>query len=654
MQSKTSFFNKALFKKNISRTWIPGLIYFIILALCMPVAFVISNAHSADDYMAQMGYTMEMRLYQHMSIMPSAAFAIVISIVVTSITFWYLFNKRDNYMMHAFPVNRKSLFFTGLISSLIVELVPVLLAAVFMTVAAVGMGTASVSCIWYWTFVTVASTILFSSIAMFALMTTGQIVTGILFYIIFNFLYILMEVAFRITASVLMFGLRQSMSGINYKMWTPVLYIPANCNIYSNIITDDYGEKVISFTHSFNGAKYLFIYLAVAVVIYAISFVMYKTKKLETVQDFIAVPFIKPIFSVGMSFFISMVGGAAAAAMSEVLVPFSFNTRYVVSIWIMLVIGIIIYYATQMMIEKTLRVFSAKTLAHCAVYSVAAIIVMLGLRFDVMNIENKVPDVKDIKWVGIDNQYIMTFRDKESIEQIRELHQNIIDDKKELRDLTTLYPNNGISTMTIKYQLKNGDVVIRSYDVIDTQAKEASATYVAATQPILDFLNQPKIIKEHIIGNIWKTGYIKDMTFSTYTYDEDLKDFVYDAKTFDGISEVDRRAKFGRVYKALLKDIDEGKVFVQRFGYDMYDDEYNNNNLYNDFYFTIRDDNNTYISDMEMYWGDDYMNEMFEQEISVSLSKDCKHTLKALKEEEFYDSDELIITYDEYNERVSY
>ncbi|SDB37933.1 ABC-2 type transport system permease protein [Pseudobutyrivibrio sp. YE44] len=654
MQSKTSFFNMTLFKKNISRTWIAGLVYFIILILSLPVTFIISNANAADDYMADMGYTMEMRLYQHMSVVPTASFAMVMSIIVTAITFWYLFSKRDNYMMHSFPVNRASLFFTGILSSMVVTLLPVLVTAILMTGVAVGMGTASVSCIWYWTIIVVVSTILFTSIAMFSLMTTGQMVTAILFYFTFNFLYLLMELAFRLTASALMFGMGQALTGITFKIWSPIMFIPVNTSVTSDIQTDDYGSKVIGFTHSFDGAQYLLIYFIAALVIIAISFMMYKKKKLETVQDFISVPWLKPVFSVGMSFFISMVAGASAASMLEVFKPFSFNVRYIVAIIFITVIGIVIFYATQMMIEKTLRVFSVKTLSKCLGYTVAALVVILGLRLDVFKIEDKVPAEKNIEWAAISGEYTMVFQDQKNIKQVRELHKNFLEDKKELRDVATLFPEDGTSTLDIKYKLKNGDVIVRSYDVINTEAKDATATYVAATQPILDFVNKPEIIKEHVIGNTWNTGFIKEMTFSTYIYDDNVKDFVYDSNEFVNLTDKEKREKYERVYKALLKDVDEGKVFVQKFGYDEDDASISDNQLYNDFYFTIRDEKNIYISDLDLYWGEQFVQTMYEQDISVALTRDCKNVLKALKDEEFYDDDDKLVTYGEYNKIMGY
>lgn len=657
MQSKTSFFSMGLFKKNVSRTWIVGLLYSILLLLMLPVSFIISTAHSEEDWMSEMGYTMEMRLYEHMKLQPAASLAIVVAIIVTGITFWYLFNRRDNYMMHAFPVGRKSLFFTGLLSSLVISIAPVLLVTIVMTIAAAVSGATGLGCIWYWALIVIVATVLFMAVALFSLMTTGQIVTAIVFYFIFNFLQILMEIAFRMTASLLMFGMSQAMNGINFKIWTPALFIGEKIKIISNIETDEMGSRVIGFAHEFTGAKFLAIYAVVAVIIILVSYMMYTCKKLETVQDFIAVPFIKPIFSVGMSFFISMVAGAFVAGMIEAVKPLSYNTRYFIAILSAIIIGIIIYFATQMLIEKTLRVFSSKTLVHACIYSLAAIVVLLGMRFDVVKVENKVPDAKDIVWAGISDHYEMVFTNADEIDQVRKLHQNFLEDKKELRDVSVIYPDTDSTSYSIRYKLKNGDIIIRTYTVVDTEAPEVSPEYVAATQPILDFINEPSRIKEHVIGNTWNTGEITQMTFSVYKYNDNILDYEYQANSFDELSTNEKKEKYGRVYKALLKDVDEGKVFVQKFnGHDGY--EYDEEALYNDFDFTITDKEHPYFSDSEHFWdyGDDYFNSYprYEQNIYVSLNMDCTNTLKALKEAGFYESDEEILTYSDYNKKMGY
>lgn len=660
MQSKTSFFNMALFKKNISRTWIAGLLYFVLLLLMLPVIFVINTANiNEDDWYTRLGYTMEMRLFEHMSSIPTTFMTIIVAIIVTGITFWYLFNRRDSYMMHAFPVSRKSLFFTGILSSLTVSLVPVLLVSVIMTIASAARGCSGLACIWYWALIVVVSTLLFTAIAIFSLMISGQIVTGIIFYFIFNFLYLMMEIAFRLTASILIWGLSDAMNGIQYKIWTPVLYIPDKAKVLSNIVMDDNYTQVIHFDHSFMGGDVLAIYTVVAIVIILISYQLYRFKKLETVLDFIAVPFMKPVFSVGMSFFISMVAGAFISGMVEALTPLSYDTKFGIAIISALILGVIIYFATQMLIEKTLRVFCAKKAFHCGIYSLAALAILLCMRLDVIGIENKVPAMKDIEWAGIENDYTMVFTDEMEIEAFRQIHQNFLTDKKELRNINYNFPDVDGKTFSIRYKLKNGNIVIRSYPVINTEASVVSSEYLAATQPILDFINNPGRIKEHIIGNIWNNCEVKSMDFGIVIDVPETHDYYMEYTEFDELSTKEKKAKFKRVYDEFLKDVDAGKVFQQTFaGYDYQYDANQKTTLYNSFDFVIKNPDVFCVPDSDTFYDNDYGTSgdgMHEHSVYVELNTDCTNTLKALKDEGFYsDEKDLITNYDFSRKYESY
>ena len=654
MQSKTSFFNLALFKKNISRTWIVGLLYFILLVILMPIQFIITMANYDTSWYASSGYDKNLCLLDSMSYIGSAGYGAVVAIVLAGITFWYLFSKRDNYMMHAFPVTRKSLYFTGFISCSIVGIVPVVLNSIIMTIAAAAERAYSLDAIWYWAFSVIVSTELFLSIAMFSLMTSGQLVTAVLFYILFNYLYILIEVAFRLTASILLFGMSQSMNYINYNPWTPISFIPSNCCINVFKVYDDFGN-VSSYTYTLSGLKYLLIYLLAAVIITGIAYVLYKYKKLETVQDFIAVPFLKPVFTVGMSFFISMVAGALVAGMLDAIKVHTYSTKFIIAIIATLIIGCIVFYASQMLIEKTLRVFSSKKFGFLIGYSFATLVLLIFMRVDLLKIENKVPAADDIQWVGVSNTYTMVFSDPEEINSIRELHKNIIDDKKEMRDVNVIYSDVPGSILTIKYKLKNGNVVARDYSVVDTDADQVSATYLAATEPFVDYLNNPTRIKVHVIGNIWNNCDVTDMSFGTCYYDEEMNDYFYGYNTFDDLSEKEKIAKNNKVYKALLKDIDDGKVFLTSFGAD-YDYSYKSNLLYNSFDFTVSNKEIPYFSDQDTFWDSRYYNPepMYEQNITVQLNSECTNTLKALYNEGFYDDEEQVITYAEYNKKMGY
>lgn len=653
MQSKTSFFNMALFKKNLSRTWIVGLLYFIALLLMLPISFVLTMSGFDDSWYFESGYTREIMLYQHMQYVPKSGLALTVAIVVTGITFWFLFNKRDNYMMHAFPVSRKSLFFTGFTTASLVSLVPLVVNSIIMTIVAFVEKAPAIDAIWYWTLIVAVATELFISIAVFSMMTSGQIITSVVFYFIFCYLYTLMEVAFRITASFLMFGMSSALSDLDTTMLTPAFFISGNCGINAVVDTDDYG-KLIGFSYELTGAKYLAIYAVAAVVITFIAYMLYKYKKLETVHDFIAVPFLKPVFTVGMSFFISMVAGGFVAEMINAAKTLTYSTKFAIAIVSAIIIGCILFYATQMMIEKTVRVFSAKKFIYCAGYSAAALVVLLCLRLDVFKVENKVPNANDVEWVGFNCDYAMVFTDEDEIGTMIALHKNFLEDKKELRDVNVLYSDVPGNSFTIKYKLKNGKTIVRDYSVVDTESEEVSAQYVAATEPILDFVNSPIQIKEHVIGNIYNDCKITEMSFSGYLYDEGLDDFYSTYVDFDYLTDREKQEKFARVYEAVLKDVDAGKVFTTSFGTDYYDNE---DMLYNDFSFTIQNKKTPYFSDTDFFWGYEVSSSYYtryEQSIYVQLTRDCTNTLQALKEEGFYTDDEEILTYGEYNQRMGY
>ena len=144
------------------------------------------------------------------------------------------------------------------------------------------------------------------------------------------------------------------------------------------------------------------------------------------------------------------------------------------------------------------------------------------------------------------------------------------------------------------------------------------------------------------------------MSFSGYIYDEGLDDYTSTYVDFDYLTDREKHEKFSRVYEALLKDVDEGKVFTTSFGTDYYNDT---DKLYNDFNFTLQNKKIPYFSDMDFYWGNGVSSSYYtryEQNIYVALTEDCTNTLQALKDEGFYTDDEEILTYGEYNERMGY
>lgn len=152
MKSKTSFFNKTIYKKNLSRFFFFPVLYFLAL-------FVGTSCNAILDRLELLTYknvyvqTLQDNSDLHDAIMNSnISLVVAIYMILTTLAvFSYLYQRRSCNMMHAFPVNRKILFGTGVLSILTMALVPQFLIAIINTIICVVFDAGSIAWVsWYW------------------------------------------------------------------------------------------------------------------------------------------------------------------------------------------------------------------------------------------------------------------------------------------------------------------------------------------------------------------------------------------------------------------------------------------------------------------------------------------------------------------------
>lgn len=650
MQSKTSFFNKALFTRNLKRTWVVGAVLFAFLFITTPLAYLlaVSGPYAVD---LVTGYTPG---YYLLSVLNTSNNAFVLSFFVIAaamVTFNYLYNKRDCYMMHSFPVCRKCLYFTGLLTTAIVLVAPVILTALITTIAAAATGAGFFSAIWYTCLIQLGAIVIALGIAMFTLMISGQAVTTIIFYFIFSYMFIMMETVMRYLAQTVLFGMGSALNTMKFTALTPTMYITNNCYVgYDNEWSEN-GNTIIRTTMELNGGKALLLYTLVGLVLMVAAYLLYKAKKLETVQDFITVPVMKYIFTGGISFFTSVMVGAFLAAMFQSS-GIGYKGSFAIIIGVTLVLGIIIFYIAQMLIAKTVRVFKKKTALGCGLYTVLALAVILCLRFDVFNIEDYTPAASDVQWAGIQITGTQVYTDADDIERIIGLHQGLLADKDEMRDMAySIYTGDGAynNYVTIKYKLNNGKLVQRNYYLYTLDVFSGSEAYAAALHNITDFMNQPEHIKEHNIWSAWDSSQITSMSFSTVTFNENDKTFDYNSVDMSEFTQSEMEEKYAAIYEGLLKDIDECHVLQETFDTS---NSYNSNYV-NDFYINLKSQDPV-ILDTDFF--EDYVYARYENtkgttnnSLYISLNANCTNTLAALKECGFFYSDDQLFTNEEVN-----
>ena len=120
MRSKTSFFNRTIFMKNILRFWPMWILYLAVLFFSLPVSLYLrtnpQRLHAANLAEAQLR---EVVTCVNWGTTANFVYIFVMAIVLVLLIFSYLYSARSCNMMHALPVSRKELFVTGYLNALL-------------------------------------------------------------------------------------------------------------------------------------------------------------------------------------------------------------------------------------------------------------------------------------------------------------------------------------------------------------------------------------------------------------------------------------------------------------------------------------------------------------------------------------------------------
>ena len=127
MKSKTSCFNKTIFKKNMTHFWPLWALYSCYLIVSLPVGLWFNmRYYLQDDSYSQLQrqvYAISGAMRAAMNPVITFAFAAVMIMAVFS----YLYSAKNTNMIHSLPVDRRELFVTNIISAFAFMVVPQIL-----------------------------------------------------------------------------------------------------------------------------------------------------------------------------------------------------------------------------------------------------------------------------------------------------------------------------------------------------------------------------------------------------------------------------------------------------------------------------------------------------------------------------------------------
>lgn len=470
MQSKRSYFNKTLFRKNLTRFW-PLWGGISIAGAFVPLYMVLA-------LMTEMSHGLKVEPNDFAEILYSAvtvfapAFIMGYAILCAMLVWGYLYSPRAVGLMHTLPVDRTCLFLTNTVSGLTMIAIPFAVVGGLTGLVALLFGFFQLTA-----FVNTVAAVIFMAVLFFGLATLCAMLTGHnavlpVLYLLVNFLAEIVETLIGYMNSQFLMGVGMPNEG-RFLFLAPILQIYTRFHATYHLAED---VDVPSLT----GLGTVALYGLAGVVLLALAWLLYRRRQSERAGDIVAYRPLRPVFRYGIALLSALTLGQLLYMLlwESIFVPrWNSTADLVPTIVCMALAGVIGYYIASMLLEKSLRVFKGSwkgVLTVCA-----GIVILCGaVSMDPLGLENKIPELDDIEYISVGSPLDMGINPaaeegRELAEQVLDIHRTILADKDYIRQAV---PKAGygysdkydedpstVFSIWIRYTLRDGSALDRTY-----------------------------------------------------------------------------------------------------------------------------------------------------------------------------------------------
>ena len=502
MQSATSFFNRALFRKNLQRFWPLWAGYTLIWMLILPMVefseLLLDGYHGAVNAFATYETILDISIYG------GIAMAAIFGIFFAMAEFSYLTNPRATQGVHQLPLRRETLYGTNYLSGLFCMCSSVtaayLLTGLVTAAAGVlvpvsllqGFAAALLACVFYYSF------------AVLCMIFTGQILAAPVFYGILNFIAVLVELLLRAFAGEFLFGYAADTGRLYTRFLSPTVLFADSVYVSQRTVETTLGKDIVDINViglDFNGFYYFVIYAAVGLVLAALGLLLYRRRASEETGSTVAIPWARPIFKYGVMF-------CAAISFGQLLYYMFFASygslavKQIGATVCMILAGLLGYYAAEMLLKKRFKVFRSG--AKGAIVSAAVLLLVgIGVSTDFTGYEHRVPAAQNIEsaYINLSSNglgFYYNVSEPETLEALVRAHAAIADDKALLADREWEDGNTHVS-FYVSYALKNGSVLERRYYTYLERADLQDPT--SAASQLTALMNTSECRRRLMLGN---------------------------------------------------------------------------------------------------------------------------------------------------------
>lgn len=551
MQSVTSYFNRELLRGALQRTWPLWAAYTLIWLLLLPVTLFI---RLSDRHIVYSRPTLSYELLSTglpSGVMMAAVFGIFFAMAM----FAYLTNPRATNGMHAMPIRREGLFLTHYLAGLFCQVVTLLVSFALAALVTAAFGVFDGYAVGMGLLLCVLLVLFFYSFGVLCMVCVGQILAGAVFYGILNFLFVGMEALLRSFAGNFLYGYDGRSSAFSTAPLSPPVEIASSLSVsyvYDGI--DPIGVRVF---HLGTFAAYA----AAGLVLAALALLLYRKRRSEMTGNTVAIGWLRPVFKYGVAL-------CSAFSLGQLLSYFVFeltDSTYTAGALIgtiacMIFAGLIGYYAAEMLLKKSFRVFKTSWKGALAT---SAVLILIGLSFplDLTGYQSRVPEQSDIVSATVDLyggnvSGSFNLSGQESIALLRDAHCAVITDKARQTEYNRRYvPFDGDTCMLrITYELADGTELFRSYDLSTDEAllSDPSSPESALTK----LANCTEITRARVLGG-WVPDHLEELRI-TGGY---LNCSYYSDGKYSHSQEAElNAAQANSAFTALMQDCDAGSI----------------------------------------------------------------------------------------------
>jgi len=449
MQSRTSFFNKAIFLNTLKRFWPLWFVYLAIWLIILPGVQAVNYYNPSSPISL---YRDILDTAQFGGIFMGMGYSILSAMAVWS----FMYNSKTMSGVACLPVKREGVFVSAGLAGLLPALASNIVAFGLTMLVHAGRGFGSAIAYDAVGFAIVTMMLIFFyGFATLCAQLTGNLVTLPVVFLVLNFTAWLVESIANYLMDVIVYGLEFGSYAIALYL-SPVVGMFEGGVRTHEVYNELYGKYEIG-SVSYEGLGFLAVCCAVGVVMLIGALLLYRRRRMESVGDVVAVPVLKGVFKYCMTFGCALVSGIGFYGLFVQAVVYTPILETLGILFFMLVGAFIGYFAAEMLIRKSFRVFRGRWKGLLVGMLIICVCVM-GLEFDLLGLERKIPEAEDVDYVHVYGSDGVTYRERENIEAAIELHRSAVENKSQ--------HESGIgigSSFMLDYYLKDGSSFSRRY-----------------------------------------------------------------------------------------------------------------------------------------------------------------------------------------------